>query len=156
MTPAPQMTRTQEQRSYRNAVQASLEAFYGRSKAEAACLVDHWWKRLKKAGGTRSGLFLHSEPLNTAAGIADMHEVVMTPKNRETYHRILDESRDATKTSASHVIGTPTSTDSERRKHIIHVVAKPKSNTVGRQAARTLAKKNSQKKAEQKRQTAFS
>ncbi len=94
MTLATQLTRTQEREFYRNAVLASLEQFYGKSKPEASKLVRDWWKRLAHSGAFASGLYLHSEPMNTAAGIAQAKVVPVTSKNRGAYHRILDESRD--------------------------------------------------------------
>ena len=94
MTQKPEMTKTQERRSYRHAVQLSLEQFYGKSSFEAARLVREWWKRLSESGCLDSDLFLHAEALNTAAGIAQARAIPVTESNREAYHRILDRSRD--------------------------------------------------------------
>lgn len=71
MTRTPQMTNAQERRFYREAVQASLEQFYGKSHIEARKLVREWWGRLSETGVSDFGLFMHSEPINTAAGIAE-------------------------------------------------------------------------------------
>ena len=81
---------TREQQSYIEAVEASLEAFYGKSKIEAKRLVNEWWKRLSESKAVESGLFLHAEPINTAAGIAGVCVVQVTSENREAYHRILN------------------------------------------------------------------
>ncbi len=87
------ITSAQERRIYREAVQGSLETFYGKSETEARKLVRNWWGRLKATGAFRSGLFLHAEPINTAAGIADAEAVSLTAKNRSAYHQILGKSR---------------------------------------------------------------
>jgi hypothetical protein len=100
MTPAIQITRAQELRFYRAAVQASLEQFYEKTRPEASRLVRAWWKRLSESGTLKSDLFLHAEPMNTAAGIADVRVIPVTSKNREAYHRILDQSRDLALTHA--------------------------------------------------------
>jgi hypothetical protein len=91
---ANHMTIAQERRFYREAVQASLQEFYGKSESESRKLVRNWWKRLSTTRAFISGIFMHSEPINTAAGIADVQVIALTSKNRQTYHRILDRSRD--------------------------------------------------------------
>ena len=35
---------------------------------------------------------MHSEPINTAAGIADVRVIPITSKNRANYHRVLEKS----------------------------------------------------------------
>jgi hypothetical protein len=94
MTLANKMTSVQERRFYREAVQASLQEFYGKSETEAKKLIGDWWKRLSGSKAFESGLFMHAEPINTAAGLADSKAVGITAKNREAYHRILEVSRD--------------------------------------------------------------
>jgi hypothetical protein len=94
MTFPNRLTDAQERKFYREAVRASLVAFYGKSELDSKRLVRDWWKRLSATSGFRTGLFLHSEPMNTAAGIARVGVVPITSKNRDSYHRILDESRE--------------------------------------------------------------
>jgi hypothetical protein len=94
MTLKANATKAQERRWYRYAVQLSLEQFYGKSGPEASRLVRGWWKRLSESGSLDSDLFLHAEPLNTAAGIAQMKAIAITDSNRGAYHRLLDRSRD--------------------------------------------------------------
>ncbi len=90
----PVMTRAQERRLYRIAVQASLEAFYGKSKQEATRLVRDWWTRLASGDSLDSDLLLHAEPMNTAAGLAQARVIPITSENRDRYHQILNRSRD--------------------------------------------------------------
>jgi nucleoid DNA-binding protein len=94
VTPTTQMTKSQELRFYRNAVRVSLEQFYGKSRPEASRLVRDWWRRLSQSGAFHSELFLHAEPINTAAGIAEVRAIPITAKNRDAYHLILNQSRD--------------------------------------------------------------
>jgi hypothetical protein len=125
MTPAIQITRAQELRFYRTAVQASLEQFYEKTRPEAARLVRAWWKRLSESGTLKSDLFLHDEPMNTAAGIADVRVIAITSKNREAYHRILNQSRDLVLTHAKPKAKPkqlePKTTTSEPQKQLVHV-----------------------------------
>lgn len=94
MKPALHMTRTQEKRAYRAAVQASLETFYGKSEQEAGTLVRAWWSRLRLTRAFRSGIFLCSEAISTAGHIAEAEVIAISDVNRNMYHRILDQSRD--------------------------------------------------------------
>jgi hypothetical protein len=132
------MTNAQERKFYREAVQASLQEFYGKSEAESKRLVRDWWKRLSATRAFESGLFMHSEPINTAARIANVRVVPITSKNREFYHRILEHSRDLVlsqvKTRRAHknikptnFIATATSESSGpklSKEQIIHDIAK--------------------------------
>lgn len=92
MTSKRHITKAEERNFYREAVRASLQEFYGKSDAESRKLVSNWWKRLSTTKAFESGLFMHSEPINTAAGIAGVEVVPITSKNRENYHRILGKS----------------------------------------------------------------
>jgi hypothetical protein len=123
MTPAIQITRAQELRFYRAAVQASLEQFYEKTRPEANRLVRAWWKRLSESGTLKSDLFLHDEPMNTAAGIADVRVIPITSKNRETYHRILDQSRDLAlaQARAKRKEREPQTKSPEGQKQLVHV-----------------------------------
>ena len=56
--------------AYRRAVQLCLESFFGKSRQQAQSLVESWWEELKKDPIYKSGIFLHDEPLNTAADLA--------------------------------------------------------------------------------------
>jgi hypothetical protein len=154
MTPERHMTRSQEHRSYRYAVQASLETFYGKSKPEAVRLVNDWWKRLKEVSATDSDLFLHAEPIDTAAGLADKAVVTITAKNQATYHRVLDDSRDAASTPTHKGLKHP-KTEAERRKQLVHVIATSNSSAVRGLAAKALAKKAKDKKVAEKQQVVF-
>jgi hypothetical protein len=153
MTPTIRMTRTQERRAYRNAVQASLEHFYGKSRSEASRLVRDWWSRLSRSGSLDSGLFLHPEAINTAAGIAEVRAIPITSKNREAYHRILDQSCDlvlAQSKSKAAVELEPKRKDAERQKQLIHFAASSTSGVIG-----ALAKKAKDKKTTERQQLVF-
>lgn len=119
MTP----TRAQERRFYRYAVQACLEQFYEKSKPEATRLVRAWWKRLSEYGVLNSDLFLHAEAMNSAGEIAEMSVIPITSRNREAYHRLLEESRDRVlaqaKPQAAHKVREPKKQDAERQKQLV-------------------------------------
>lgn len=153
MIPALHMTRTQERRFYRNAVQASLETFYGKSRPEANKLVRDWWSRLRSTKAFESGIFLHAEPMNTAANIADVSVIAITDDNRAVYHRLLDESRDLvlSKTASSAAQLRKTQTDS--RKRLIHVASNGTAPVRGAKSP-VLAKPTIEKPAH-KRQVAY-
>jgi hypothetical protein len=155
------MTRTQEQRLYRSAVQASLEAFYGKSEQEATQLVRDWWKRLVSNDSLDSDLLLHSEPMNTAAGLAKARVIPITSENRDHYHQILNRSRDFAlsqgKFSARHrdFNGSLDLKDSKTQRQIIHLAAASTSNGMKRPATRALGKKIKSKTTDEKHQVAF-
>ncbi len=154
MTSALHMTRTQEKRFYRNAVQASLETFYGKSRPEATKLVSDWWSRLRSTRAFESGIFLHAEPMNTAANIADVSVIAITEDNRAVYHRLLDESRDLvlSKTASSAAQIRKMQTDS--RKRLIHVASNGTAPVRGARVP-VLAKKTIEKKPAHKQQVAY-
>ena len=161
MTPITQMTRAQEQRFYRHAVQASLEQFYRIAKPEASRLVRNWWKRLSESGALNSELFLHSEPINTAAGIAEMSVIPITSRNRETYHRILDQSRDLVlaqaKPKPTHQEHEPQKRAAQQLEPLVHFATSSTSNVVrGGVSVKALAKKVKARKTTTKQQVAFS
>ncbi len=149
------MTRTQEKRFYRDAVQASLETFYGKSKPEAAKLVRDWWTRLSATKAFESGIFLHSEPLNTAANIAGVPIIPISGQNRAKYHRVLDKSQDLV---LSKTMPLPSQThqrklESDRHKQLFHL-ASPSASTRGT-ASQALVKKTKDKTSARKHQVAY-
>jgi hypothetical protein len=158
MTLTTPLTSAQERRFYREAVQASLERFYGKSKLEARQLVRGWWKRLTESGASDSGLFLHAEPINTAAGIAEVRVVPITAENRKAYHRILDQSRDLVllpKSKAEQKTSKPTAAETERQKRLVYVATSATSGVVRRAAGKDLAKKTKNKKSAANQKVAF-
>lgn len=86
------MTKPQKRRAYREAVQASLIEFYQTPETESKRLVSTWWKRLSDTSAFKSGLFMHSEPINTAADLIDAEVIPITSEIRERYRRILSDS----------------------------------------------------------------
>lgn len=157
MTAALKMTRAQEKRFYRDAVQASLETFYGKSKPEAMKLVRDWWTRLLVTKAFESGIFLHSEPINTAANIAGVRVIAITGQNRLRYHRLLDESRDLVlpKTMPLPSPAQLKRFEAEKNKQLLHFAS---SNTpaLPRTALQVVAKKAREKKAAHKQQVVYS
>jgi hypothetical protein len=158
MTPRAQMTNAQERRFYREVVQASLEKFYGKSQLEAKKLVRDWWRRLSESGVSDSGLFLHAEPINTAAGIAEARVVQITEDNRAAYHRILNHSRDLVlvtssakgKTRSFHV-----ALEKMPEERLVHLATSGASSLVRSVASKALARKATNKKAAAKQQVAL-
>ena len=133
MTPTVQMTIAQERKFYREAVQASLQSFYGKSPIDAKRLVRDWWKRLVESGVSDSGLFLHSEPINMAAGIAEAQVMQITKSNRETYHRLLNRSRDlvlATSSAKGRTRKLQGSVDKVPKERLVHFAAASTSSIV--------------------------
>jgi hypothetical protein len=85
------LTLQQERLAYRRAVRLVLSAFFDKTPEEAATLVDRWWQRMGKGPVYRTGLFMHDEPLNTAA---DLAHSAKTPARHElsgAYEAILRE-----------------------------------------------------------------
>lgn len=158
MTPTVQMTNTQERRFYREAVQASLAEFYGKSEIEARRLVRDWWKRLSESGVLNSGLFLHSEPINTAAGIAQTEVVQITEKNRATYHRILNHSRDlvlATSSTKGKIRDFRVSFEKLSEDRLVHLARSNSSSLIRSTASKAFAKKVKTRKASEQQQVAL-
>ena len=158
MNPATQMTKAQEHRFYRHAVQASLEHFYGKSELEARQLVKGWWGRLSEGGSLDSGLFLHAEPINTAAGVAEARAIPITAEIREAYHRILDQSRERAIAQAKTKTMTrgrqPKKDDSAFGSQLVHISSSGKSGAARRVALNALAKKAKDEKAARKQHVA--
>jgi hypothetical protein len=157
MTPALTMTKTQERRIYRDAVLACLEAFYGKSKPEATRLVRAWWTRLSETKAFESGMFLHAEPLHTAANIAGVRAVAITGQNRAGYHSILDRSRDLV---LSKITSLPSPAqlrrwETEKRKQLLHFASPEASESLRITALQTVPKKVREKKSTQEQQIAY-
>ena len=154
----PKMTKTQEQRVYRTAVQASLETFYGKSAPEATRLVRDWWKRLASNDSFDSDLLLHAEPMNTAAGLAKASVVPITSENRDRYHRVLNRSRDVALSQgkfAGRHRDFSGSLDSKTHSELVHLATASESSVMKRAATTVLAKKIKSKKTDEKHQVAF-
>jgi hypothetical protein len=157
MTPALHMTRAQERRFYRDAVRASLETFYGKSKSEAAKLVRDWWARLIATKAFESGIFLHAEPVNTAANIAGARVIAITGENRTQYHRILDESRDLVlpKTMPLPSPARLKKLEAARNKQLLHFASSDASGSMRRTAVQNVAQGAEEKKSGRKYQSAY-
>ena len=108
--------------AYRAAVQACLETFYNQPTSTAKALVDAWWHRISERPSFHSGLFMHAEPINTAALIARQKVVEISEDNEAIYDRLLKRCRDLAahtkveKTSATDVASTKTARQLIREK----------------------------------------
>jgi hypothetical protein len=150
------MTRTQEKRAYRVAVQASLETFYGKSKPEATKLVRAWWSRLGLTRAFKSGVFLCTEAMNTAGHIAQVDVIAITAKNRDEYHRLLDESRDLVLAKTTYSAAQVQKLQTDEGRPFLHLSSSSGSSSARGTALRVLAKQTKEKKTAQKQQVAYS
>lgn len=94
MPSTKRMTKLQQREAYREAVRFTLVGFYDTPAPVAEKKVSEWWARLSTTGAFRSGLFMHSEPMNTAGILADKQVIDITPEVWPKYARLLDESRE--------------------------------------------------------------
>jgi len=69
-----------------------LEAFYAKSPTQAESLVDDGWARLSATSAFQSGIFLHSEPINTAGRIAGKEIIEINANNEDAYEQLLKAS----------------------------------------------------------------
>jgi hypothetical protein len=83
---------SREKTAYKAAVRACLEAFYAKSPTQAESLVDDWWARLSATSAFQSGIFLHSEPINTAGRIAGKEIIEINANNEDAYEQLLKAS----------------------------------------------------------------
>ena len=83
---------SREKAAYKAAVRACLEVFYAKSVPQAESLVEDWWERLAMTSAFKSGIFLHSEPINTAGRIAGREIVEINADNEDAYEQLLKAS----------------------------------------------------------------
>jgi hypothetical protein len=93
MTLPIRLNKTQKRRFYREAVQETLTKLYGKPESVSKQLVSDWWRRISDTEEFKSDLFMHSEPLHTAADIARTQTIRITPENEEVYQNILQTCR---------------------------------------------------------------
>jgi hypothetical protein len=88
----PAKVREAEDRlAFRLAVRACLEVYYGQSVAESHANSDAWWGRISTTSAFKSGFFMHSEPISTAARIAKRPYVELSEQDGEAYEKLLEE-----------------------------------------------------------------
>jgi hypothetical protein len=88
----PAKVREAEDRlAFRLAVRACLEVYYGQSVAESHANADAWWGRISTTSAFKSGFFMHSEPISTAARIAKRPYVELSEQDGEAYEKLLEE-----------------------------------------------------------------
>jgi hypothetical protein len=66
--------------------------FYQTPEPDSKKLVKGWWKRLSSTDSFKTGLFMHNEPMNTAADLAQKDVVPITDEVRNAYQAVLFES----------------------------------------------------------------
>ncbi len=86
------LTLKQERLAYRRAVQAILVVIFEKGPSEAALLVDSWWKRMETSEAFRTGLFMHHEPMNTAASLAKAAKAPSIQELGDLYVKIIENS----------------------------------------------------------------
>jgi hypothetical protein len=86
------LTLREERLAYRRAVQRILVVFFEKSPSEATSLVDSWWKRMGTGQAFRTGLFMHHEPINTAASLAKAAKAPAIRELGDQYVKIIQES----------------------------------------------------------------
>jgi hypothetical protein len=83
------MTWPQERAAYRRTVAAVLVSLFEKDNKSADKMVHAWWERLSKTSAYRSGIFMHAEPLHTAADLMDIEKVRLTEDQRVRYVQLL-------------------------------------------------------------------
>jgi hypothetical protein len=86
------MTRIEHREAYRIAVEICLTRFFDQSPMRAAQLTQAWWERLASSADFASNLFLHEEPMHTAADLMHTIKAPSIARNREAYETILRDS----------------------------------------------------------------
>ena len=86
------LTANQERLAYRRAVQRSLEVFFEKTPEDAANLVERWWMRMIGTASYTTGLFMHDEPLNTAADLAGSRRAPAIREVSQRYSQIIAEA----------------------------------------------------------------
>lgn len=83
-------TEAQNRLAFRFAVKACLEEFYREPAAES--IVSAWWSRISKTSAFKSGYFMHSEPIDTAARLIDKEAVELSADQEAAYDRLVADA----------------------------------------------------------------
>jgi len=106
-------TEAQNRLAFRFAVRACLEEFYREPAAES--IVSAWWGRISKTSAFKSGYFMHSEPIDTAARLIDKEAFELNADQEAAYDQIVaDAFRLAIQTSGKGASRTATEVGRER------------------------------------------
>jgi hypothetical protein len=93
MSSIKKLTIEQHKAAYRYRVERCVVQFFNVDEERATNLVSEWWARLAKHRRLfRSGLFMHDEPINTAAALLQVKSRRMTKADDLVYEKIVDES----------------------------------------------------------------
>jgi hypothetical protein len=83
-------TEAQNRLAFRFAVKACLEDFYREPAAES--IVSAWWGRISKTSAFKSGYFMHSEPISTAARLIDKTVVELSAEDEVAYEQLKEDA----------------------------------------------------------------
>jgi len=83
-------TEAQNRMAFRFAVRACLEVFYREPAAES--IVSAWWGRISETSAFKSGYFMHSEPIDTAARLIDKEAVELSAEQELTYDQLVADA----------------------------------------------------------------
>ena len=83
-------TEAQNRLAFRFAVKACLEEFYREPAAES--IVSAWGSRISKTSAFKSGYFMHSEPIDTAARLIDKEAVELSADQEAAYDRLVADA----------------------------------------------------------------
>jgi len=78
--------------AYKLAVSSTLSHVFELAPARAQDITEDWWNRLSKTSAMKSGIFLHSEPIKTAALLLGRERPALEGEARTSYRAILRES----------------------------------------------------------------
>jgi len=83
-------TEAQNRLAFRFAVKACLEEFYREPAAES--IVSAWWGRISGTSAFKSGYFMHSEPIDTAARLIDKDSVELSADQEVAYDQLVADA----------------------------------------------------------------
>jgi hypothetical protein len=86
------ITLNQERLAYKRAVRMTLCAFFYKTEQEARELVEAWWQRMGHDAAYTTAIFLHDEPVNTAAALAGIDRVPSISTLGPEYERLIEAS----------------------------------------------------------------
>jgi hypothetical protein len=84
--------------AYLRAVRLSLELLFQIDPGKSEDIALTWWSRLAQTPAIKSGIYLHVEPLQTAADLLGVKRPVMNDADRQRYSKILSDSLRLAKT----------------------------------------------------------
>ena len=95
MTQPAKLNVSQQRRFYKTAVERTLVEFYSQPEEQARQTVESWWRRLTPTRAYKTLVFMHDEPMNTAAALVQKDVIAITTNVAPNYFRLLDLARAA-------------------------------------------------------------